>query len=130
MKNIILDPNGDVLVIPSDYVNPVPILVSSAAMRQGSATLRQMFNISEALANTPSTEHLPQVKMPHDSDAIILLCKIFHQSTDLPEEVDVYTLEGFGMLCDRYSCVQQVRAWSKLWAGNIIRKRGLPATRI
>ncbi|KAF2651682.1 hypothetical protein K491DRAFT_555608, partial [Lophiostoma macrostomum CBS 122681] len=101
--------------------------VSSQAMSIASPVFAAMFNGRFSEGQNLSSASPKEVDLPDDDDKLMTwLVKIIHSKTlDMPKSIDVQELAQFGVLCDKYDCVEATRPWSKTWVSQVITKPGI-----
>lgn len=120
-----IDPSGDVL-LKVGSAKQMNLLISSRALSFASPVFAAMFNGRFAEAQSLSSSAPREIPMP-DDDAIgmEMLCNIAHlRVSDLPSKIENIALADFAILCDKYSCVEVVRSYCRMWMIDLLEDTG------
>jgi len=120
---------GDVILcVGGEEQGTFRILVSSASMSVASSVFEAMFYGRFAEGQALSSTNPREIALPDDSPtSMLLLCQIIHMKTsDIPRQLELNALADFAILCDKYDCVDAVRAWSRVWVLELLAKPEAP----
>jgi hypothetical protein len=102
------------------------ILVSSMVHSLASPVFATMFDgrFSEGQNLSPTSPHT--VPLPDDDPQCITICKIGHmQTSQLPTTIIAMAFFKLALVCNKYDCVDVVRAWAIIWVAELLKT---PAT--
>jgi hypothetical protein len=110
---------GDVILVLGKGTGTevvIKLLVASAFLREASTVFDKMFDGRFAEGKGLSSASPRELPPPDDDPTCMsLFCHIVHmKTTEVPRQLDVNTLAGFAILCDKYDCVNAVRLWSRV----------------
>ncbi len=109
-ENLVLDPDGDVLLVLSrpktpNTVEEVEVKASSKHLTLASRVFRVMFDGRFREGIVPEGHQLRRVPLPDDdADATMLLLQIIHgRARQLPQSIDLAFLKVIAILVDKYA---------------------------
>jgi hypothetical protein len=104
------------------------ILVASMVLSLASPVFANMFDgrFSEGQNLSPNSPRI--VPLPDDDpESIIIICKICHiQTSNLPVKLTATAFSKLALVCNKYDCVDLVRAWAMIWVAALLDSPSAP----
>ena len=119
----VIDKRGDVLLqLTKDGQPTADLLFSSQVLSLASPVFEAMFNHGFAEGQDLSSASPRSVPLPDDDPTYMtILCNIFHMRTsDVPDTLDLDSLAGLAIICDKYDCLNGVRFHSRVWVAQLL----------
>jgi hypothetical protein len=126
---ILVHKDGDVILKPgkgdasiTSAFPEVRLRVSSQVLGVASPVFAAMFNGRFSEGQNLSSASPKEIDLPDDHGKLVTwLVRILHFKTaDIPGRVCRKDVVQFGLLCDKYDCIQAVRPWTKLWVSQLL----------
>jgi hypothetical protein len=104
------------------------ILLSSMVLSLASPIFTTMFDGRFAEGQSLSPASPCVVPLPDDDpDSIILICKIIHiQTSQLQTKLTAIAFANLAIVCNKYDCLDAVRAWSMIWVASLLQTPDAP----
>lgn len=117
---VIIDPEGDVAL----EFDEERLLVSSKVLSLVSPVFAAMFKpqFKEGIQCHLTSEEPSTIPLPEDdAKTFVLFCKIVHHRSDeIPQELDISSLENLAFICDKYHCKGAITNCSILWLQKLV----------
>ena len=115
-SKLIVDPNGDTLLLVGSKGNQRELQVSSKTLSLGSPVFLAMFS-SRFLEGSPTESGGPRtVPFPDDDpEAMTTLCDILHFQSQHVTLAGFQAFESLAIVCDKYDCSRALKPWTALW---------------
>ena len=112
-KNIIIDPDGDVVLV----LEGAELQVSSKVLSLASNVFKAMFGPYFAEGKATTSNHPCRVNLSEDDPELMaILCNILHHRTQsVARKPELHFLEQLAILIDKYDCSDSLRSWTQLW---------------
>ncbi|TLD37589.1 hypothetical protein E2P81_ATG04401 [Venturia nashicola] len=113
---VVVDPDGDVLLVVGATQPNVSIQVSSKVLSLASKPFKVMFSQSFREGNELVVSNGPyEISLPDDDpDAMVTICKLIHHK-DVAPEGSIVAMRSFSVATDKYDTLQACSLYGRAW---------------